>query len=220
MKRFFVIFLSLALALSLAACKSSDTAVNDTSVPEETAQSAPAAPSSEAAVDVSEKETEQSDTVSNSENEQSDAKDTSEEAASDAEQSSETADQVSDRPYRFTSYDDGTLVSEKRHVKIENYESDITVYIVPQGWRSYVEAYQDDILVDVIQLREEQDKYWQIGMGRLVDNDTWGDYEDELLKTGRRYDITMNEPGMWQYNIWEMDTHNVTEFFFEVKAAD
>lgn len=219
MKRFFVIFLSLALALSLAACKSSDTAVNDTSVSEETAQSAPAAPSSEAAVDVSEKETEQSDTVSNSENEQSDAKDTSEEAASDAEQSSETADQVSDRPYRFTSYDDADIVSEKRHVKIENFEGDITVYIVPQGWRSYVEAYEDDITVNMLQLRKDQDRYWQIGMGSLADNDTWVD-KQAFLKTGRRYDITMNELGLWQYNIWEWDTRNATEFFFEVKAAD
>ena len=140
-------------------------------------------------------------------------------ADSAPEAPAENSQPVPEGPYIFEAYDQTSITSEKRYINAEDLVGEFTVYIVPQGTKNYVEAYQNDILVDMIRLDEIQNGYWKMGMGCLAGDDTWVAGES-TLNVGERYDITMNEPGMWLYSIWEKNAGHATRFLFEVQPAN
>ena len=99
----------------------------------------------------------------------------------------------------------------------EGFSGDYTVYIIPAGTEIYVESYQDNVLINLVQLQEREDApYWPVGMGCLAGDNTWL-AQDCRVNAGSRYTITFDDPGMWEI-IGVDGNGNMLYYFFEVQG--
>lgn len=99
----------------------------------------------------------------------------------------------------------------------EGFSGDYTVYMIPAGTEIYVESYEDNVLINLVQLEErESGPYWPVGIGCLAGDNTWVP-EDSRVNAGSRYTITFDDPGMWEI-IGVDGNGSVLYYFFEVQA--
>ena len=87
--------------------------------------------------------------------------------------------------------------------------------------KNYVEAYKEGISVIKIKLVDIKaqgsgDDYSCVSEGSLSSDGTWISGE-HFLDIGKRYDITMDEPGMWAYQIYNRDANDLKYFIFDVQ---
>ena len=121
-------------------------------------------------------------------------------------------------PYTFEFCDEETIYpyETRRITTDEGFSGDFTVYMVPAGTEYRVTTYQNNVLFDLVYLKEVgSGPYWPVGMGSLSGNDTWVARENRL-DAGESYTFALNEAGMWKINALDSN-NNAMYYFFEVQ---